>query len=313
MASTIDIPAQGQADPELITLATQAKADVVAVQAGTSVAGVNGVTMPAGGALTVGTVLRATAVGTAAYGAVDLANSSAVTGTLPGANVAAAVASVSAGTISGANQAKLEGVEASADVTDFANVSAALGAASGSVGFNSQSLTGIGDITLSAAYGHTISIPTVAEGAGGTFTIQGQAGFTGDAGGDLSLKPGAGAAGQAPGFIILDALSNGAAAGTVYLVGTGVGTLLSVTGNSGGGTSCRIDMAQATATIEGTTTLNLSMSATPVIGIQAAKLGFFNTAPVVKPTVTGSRGANAALASLLTALAGLGLVTDSSS
>lgn len=41
--------------------------------------------------------------------------------------------------------------------------------------------------------------------------------------------------------------------------------------------------------------------------------GFFNAAAVTKPTVTGSRGSNAALASLLTALANLGLITDSSS
>jgi hypothetical protein len=178
---------------------------------------------------------------------------------------------------------------------------------------NGQNLTEIGDIALSAAYGHTLSVATIAEGSGATFSIQGQAGATGSAGGDLSLKPGAGAAGQDPGFLIMDVLSNGAAAGTMYVVGTGVGTLVSMTGNSGGGGSCRMDMAQATATIEGTTTLNLSMSATPVIGIQAAKLGFFNTAPVVKPTVTGSRGGNAALASLLTALSSLGLLTDSSS
>ena len=42
-------------------------------------------------------------------------------------------------------------------------------------------------------------------------------------------------------------------------------------------------------------------------------VGFYGTTPAAKPTVTGSRGANAALASLITALAGLGLVTDSSS
>jgi hypothetical protein len=42
-------------------------------------------------------------------------------------------------------------------------------------------------------------------------------------------------------------------------------------------------------------------------------IGFYNHAPAAKPTVSGSRGANAALASLLTALAGLGLLTDSSS
>ena len=42
-------------------------------------------------------------------------------------------------------------------------------------------------------------------------------------------------------------------------------------------------------------------------------VGFYGTAVAAKPTVTGSRGSNAALASLLTALAGLGLLTDSSS
>lgn len=41
------------------------------------------------------------------------------------------------------------------------------------------------------------------------------------------------------------------------------------------------------------------------------KLGFWNATPVVQPTVTGSRGGNAALASLLTALASEGLIVDS--
>jgi hypothetical protein len=52
---------------------------------------------------------------------------------------------------------------------------------------------------------------------------------------------------------------------------------------------------------------------TPVVRVGAAKLAFFDTAPIVKPAVTGSRGGNAALASLLTQLAALGLITDSSS
>ena len=42
-------------------------------------------------------------------------------------------------------------------------------------------------------------------------------------------------------------------------------------------------------------------------------IGFYGTAAQSKQTVTGSRGANAALASLLTALATIGLLTDSSS
>lgn len=43
------------------------------------------------------------------------------------------------------------------------------------------------------------------------------------------------------------------------------------------------------------------------------KLGFFGGSATAKPTITGSRGGNAAIASLLTALAGLGLLTDSTS
>jgi hypothetical protein len=42
------------------------------------------------------------------------------------------------------------------------------------------------------------------------------------------------------------------------------------------------------------------------------KHGFFGATPIVKPTVTGSKAGNAALASALTALANLGLLTDSS-
>lgn len=39
-------------------------------------------------------------------------------------------------------------------------------------------------------------------------------------------------------------------------------------------------------------------------------LGFYGTAASAKPTITGSRGGNAALADLLTKLAALGLITD---
>jgi hypothetical protein len=41
-------------------------------------------------------------------------------------------------------------------------------------------------------------------------------------------------------------------------------------------------------------------------------IGFFGHAAAVKPTITGLKGANAALASLLTGLASLGLIVDSS-
>ncbi len=59
--------------------------------------------------------------------------------------------------------------------------------------------------------------------------------------------------------------------------------------------------------------LLLSVNSSAVITIQDAKIGFFGATAIVKPTVTGSRGGNAALASLLTALANLGLITNSTS
>jgi hypothetical protein len=43
----------------------------------------------------------------------------------------------------------------------------------------------------------------------------------------------------------------------------------------------------------------------------SGEIGFFGATAIAKPTVSGSRGGNAALASLLTALSNLGLVTNS--
>ena len=48
----------------------------------------------------------------------------------------------------------------------------------------------------------------------------------------------------------------------------------------------------------------------PSLGV-TGNVGFYTTAPIAKPTVTGSKGGNAALASLMTQLASLGLLTDS--
>jgi hypothetical protein len=50
---------------------------------------------------------------------------------------------------------------------------------------------------------------------------------------------------------------------------------------------------------------------TQALQIGASGIGFYNTNPSAKQTVTGSRGGNAALASLLSTLATLGLLTDS--
>lgn len=61
-------------------------------------------------------------------------------------------------------------------------------------------------------------------------------------------------------------------------------------------------------------TNNLPRALNPIRGQlthTGSTAGFFGATPGTKPTVTGSRGGNAALASLLTQLATLGLITDS--
>lgn len=57
---------------------------------------------------------------------------------------------------------------------------------------------------------------------------------------------------------------------------------------------------------------DFSAATTPYAGTSIARQAFFANAPVARPVVTGSRGGNAALASLLTGLNSLGVVTDSS-
>lgn len=57
--------------------------------------------------------------------------------------------------------------------------------------------------------------------------------------------------------------------------------------------------------------IHLTIGGTTPVKVGGGALGFFDAVPTVKPTITGSKGGNAALASLLSSLAGLGLITDS--
>ncbi len=64
----------------------------------------------------------------------------------------------------------------------------------------------------------------------------------------------------------------------------------------------------------GPVVLDATMSTLPgALFHTGSTAGFFGATPTTKPAVTGSRGGNAALASLLTQLANLGLIVDSSS
>jgi len=64
--------------------------------------------------------------------------------------IANAIAAGASGLMTGADKTKLNGIEALADVTDFANVQAALAAATGAVAFNAQNLTGLGTLATAA-------------------------------------------------------------------------------------------------------------------------------------------------------------------
>lgn len=67
-----------------------------------------------------------------------------------------------------------------------------------------------------------------------------------------------------------------------------------------------------TVAAKGTGVGRLRHDTTDKLTWSSTGVGFNGTAPTAKPTVTGSKGANAALTSLLAALAALGLITDSS-
>jgi len=62
-------------------------------------------------------------------------------------------------------------------------------------------------------------------------------------------------------------------------------------------------------TINGTLTATGAAELSSTLKV-VGNIGFYNTAPQAKPTITGSRDGNAAVASLLTELETLGLLTD---
>lgn len=80
----------------------------------------------------------------------------------------------------------------------------------------------------------------------------------------------------------------------------------SVTVSSGG-----IGVTGSSVFNSGVTVLNGINVTTGNASFPNTGIGFFGTSPIVKPTVTGAKAGNAALTSLMTTLANLGLLTDS--
>lgn len=73
------------------------------------------------------------------------------------------------------------------------------------------------------------------------------------------------------------------------------------------------DLTAITVDISGVLLLGTGDMSVQIANAGGSSLGFFATAPTTLQTVTGSRGGNAALQSLLSALAAYGLIVDSTS
>lgn len=98
-----------------------------------------------------------------------------------------------------------------------------------------------------------------------------------------------------------------------YTTGNVLRWLIRANGTAEGGSNAGSDLEIVSRADDGTnigTVLTITRS-TRAIQLGSGPLGFYGATPGNKPTISGSKGANAALASLLSALATLGLLTDS--
>jgi hypothetical protein len=162
----------------------------------------------------------------------------------------------------------------------------------------------------------TITAPSVSGANGYGISITGGANTTGAfTAGGVTITGGNGGT------------TNAAQGGSVSLLGGdtgGVTTGGSVTISSGAGWSGgQVNINSPGSAVQGIISIGVTTSSEVRVGGNgtavnigyhaAAKVGFFTTASAVKQTVSGAKGGNAALGSLLTALATYGLITDSSS
>lgn len=132
------------------------------------------------------------------------------------------------------------------------------------------------------------------------------------------LHGGLGTAGMAVGQFVA---SHGLEAGGAFDVCDGD---LYIRSTAGGGSATRSLVIWPSWSVDPTNKLTISVTtgdksivSSSQLDLQGTgvmlvgNLGFYGTAPIAKAAVTGSKGGNVALASLMTALAALGLVTDS--
>ena len=179
------------------------------------------------------------------------------------------------------------------------------------------------DVTLGNAAADTLTInATSIFNTGATFnstlSVKGNA-TIGDAAGDAHVVKGTLNAQQA---VDCDSTLNvdGAATfvSTVTLATNNVGLLGKTTGGApvslakvDNGDILQYGESGVTGAVVDAGYVQLKSAGTVRFSVDTTGIGFFGTAPGAKPTVTGAKGGNVAVANLLTALAGLGLLVDS--
>lgn len=155
----------------------------------------------------------------------------------------------------------------------------------------------------------------IAYSSGGTGWVSGQAYMLADAGGNLV---GMGVLGTVTAGVPNAGSISGGTVVRLPVLRTNVAPPATLTATAVKGASAvpptdfTVSVTWVTTTAATTISINPTGAAV-LIGKTGGSIGFNGTAAIAKPTVTGSRGANAALASLLTALANYGLLVDSSS
>jgi hypothetical protein len=186
----------------------------------------------------------------------------------------------------------------------------ATGPATGTVSVDNSTVFGTGAAAsplnakaLSSVAGR---VDTASGIAGLTIAAAGAGGLTMTSNSGAMLISTAGATGPAETITV-----NGS--GNV-LVESGGTTTVTGGGNPGvlvGGSGVFVEVQGGDVSISASSDLGLTTSGTAAIELTGNNMGFNGATPIAKPAVTGSRASGAALTSLLTQLANLGLITNS--
>jgi hypothetical protein len=180
--------------------------------------------------------------------------------------------------------------------------SRAEGVDSVSVGYLATTATKTAGVAIgrSATVGddYSVAIGALATALGKNGVAVGYAATAGPAANSVAIGSDSAAAGL--GSV---AIGEGASAGHDYSVAIGKDVVTTAAHQA------RIGDAQTTVVVPGNFR---QVGGSSLFGASGSKLGFFGSAGINKPTITGSRGGNQTLAALLTLLASMGLISDGS-